>query len=425
MKKILSGLLVFLLAVTMFADSKETVDGIIEVADGSKFPAGHFGQAAGYLPGDSVFVTNPESGVTLQFLNLGTLDSAEGVVILLSEESAKTLGIEKNAGMRCKLDMRYGSFDETVVGKAVIDSGDAKRVAKKAAPANEPVKEAAPVETEVSAEELVPEEVAEELPVAEAAPAVVAGVPLYEGVEADESEEEIVEEPAEETEETVVAVAEEEEEEPAEKTSEVAAAADEEEIIEEYENEGDYLETRTAVEQPSPAELAEVEENSSEDEEYAPIVLVPATPVVPEPVEETPAEPVAEETRSIVAEVVPVAEPEPVVVPEPAVVEPEPVVETRAVVPAAVSADDGWKSLIVESESKLARNCWYVQIASMNKEENIAACVKKYAKYPLALVPNGKGGYRVLVGPLNVDEYGAVLAKFRSFGYKDAFLKKR
>ena len=67
MKKIFSGLLVLLMAFAVFADSRDFVEGIIDVADSGKFPAGHFGQAAGYLPGDSVYVTNPESGVTLQF----------------------------------------------------------------------------------------------------------------------------------------------------------------------------------------------------------------------------------------------------------------------------------------------------------------------------------------------------------------------
>ncbi|MDO4507245.1 MAG: SPOR domain-containing protein [Spirochaetales bacterium] len=558
MKKLFSGILVLLLAVAMYADSKDCVDGVIEVADSGKFPSGHFGQAAGYLPGDSVFVTNPESGVTLQFLNLGTLDSADGIVILLSDESAKTLGIKKGSGMRCKLNMRYGGFDETVTGQAVIDAEDAalakksekKNVAKAAAEVPAPVIEPAPAVAAVA-------------PVAPAPVVPVAGVPLFENDEnpaesdnADEIIEEIAEEPApveEEPEEIaeevsvepepvaeeVVAepVAEEviaepvaEEDIPAEPVAEevVAAPAEEtvaeeavsEEPIEDYENEdAAFAETREAVEQPSPAEVAEAEELAAVEEpvaeevitepvaeesieevaeeetvaavaepveeeeevpvpseaveaeelpaiaeetravetetveevpaveeveeveeitdepaveetvaeeavedDYVPIVLVPAEPVAPEATEEVveetrAAEPVAEEAVEVVAEA-PAVEAEPLAEPEP-VAEPEVVPEAKPV------EFTSYKDLIVESESMLKKGCWYVQIASLGNAENLEKTVRKYSKYPMILIPNGKGAYRVLVGPLGMDEYAAVLAKFKAFGYKDAFLKKK
>lgn len=546
MKKIFSGILVLLLAVAMFADSKDCVDGIIEVADSGKFPSGHFGQAAGYLPGDSVFVTNPESGVTLQFLNLGTLDSADGIVILLSDESAKTLGVKKGSGMRCKLNMRYGGFDETVTGQAVIDAEDAalaRKITEKepAAPAKEPEAVSPAVET-----------VAEPAPVQEVpavAAAPVAGVPLFEEETAadEENTDEIIEEiaeeetvpeeivaapaeetidPAEETRDAEEPVAEEiVEEEPVAETAveetveeemiaetpaavveedPVAEEDVEEEPIEDYENENAaFAETVEAVEQPSPAEASEAEELAVEEEpveeetveeeaveeeavaeevlaeepaeihsiepvaeeieedetpvaseaveeelpalaeeipaepeavaeetvpevsdepvveetvedEYAPIVLVPAEPLAPESTEE-----VAEETRAIE----PVAEEEKVVedvaeTSAPAA-EPVTVAEVRAAEPAS------YKDLIVASEDDLKKGCWYVQIASLGNAENLERTVRKYSKYPMVLVPNGKVAYRVLVGPLGMDEYAAVLAKFKEFGYKDAFLKKK
>ena len=235
MKKLFSGLLVFLLAVTMFADSKDVVDGVIEVADEGKFPAGHFGQAAGYLPGDSIFVSNPATGVTLQFLNLGTLDSAEGVAVLLSKESAKTLGLDKDKNVRCKLNMRYGSFDESVVGQAVIDESDAARMNEKKENA-----ELAKADVEVPAEEKAAEPVAvEEIP-AETVEAVAeetvpaAGVPL---IEEEEISEETVEDIPAETEEAVA-----------------VAVESEEEIVEDYEmDDEDFSGTKKAVEAPSPA----------------------------------------------------------------------------------------------------------------------------------------------------------------------------
>ncbi len=428
MKKLFSGLLVFLLAVTMFADSKDVVDGVIEVADEGKFPAGHFGQAAGYLPGDSIFVSNPATGVTLQFLNLGTLDSAEGVAVLLSKESAKTLGLDQDKNVRCKLNMRYGSFDESVVGQAVIDENDAVKLAK--------------ADVKVPAEEKTAEPVAvEEIP-AEVVEAVedapVAGVPLI--------EEEIAEEVAEES--------------PAETEEPVAVAVEsEEEIVEEYEvDDEDFAGTKKAVEAPSPAEIAEVEEAVAaevveeavaeeivveevpaeektvpvveesvladtrsveeevvaeevvaEDEEYAPIVLVPTEKVVPETAETV----VVESAMSSREEtVVPVEE-------KPVETKVE-VAETRT-----ASPKTSFEKYVVESENLLPKNSWYVQIASYGNVENIEKTVNKYSKYPLNLVPNGKGAYRVIIGPLNEDEYASVLKKFKTFGFKDAFLRKK
>ena len=451
MKKLFSGLLVFLLAVTMFADSKDVVEGVIEVADEGKFPAGHFGQAAGYLPGDSIFVSNPATGVTLQFLNLGTLDSAEGVAVLLSKESAKTLGIDKDKNVRCKLNMRYGSFDESVVGQAVIDESDAARMNDKKENA-----ELAKADVEVPAEEKAAEPVAvEEIP-AETVEAVAeetvpaAGVPLIE-------EEEIAEETVEDI--------------PAETEEAVAVAVEsEEEIIEDYEmDDEDFAGTKKAVEAPSPAEIAEVEEEKentaeeivaaeavteeavteetiaeevpaeektapvveksvlaevetkpveeeivAEDEEYAPIVLVPTEKVVPET---TPAETVEIEStmssrEETAVSVVPVA--------ESAAENKIEVAETRT-----ASPKTSFEKYIVESESLLPKNRWYVQIASYGNVENIEKTVSKYSKYPLNLVPNGKGAYRVIVGPLNEDEYASVLKKFKAFGFKDAFLRKK
>ena len=469
MKKLFSGLLVFLLAVTMFADSKDVVEGVIEVADEGKFPAGHFGQAAGYLPGDSIFVSNPATGVTLQFLNLGTLDSAEGVAVLLSKESAKTLGIDKDKNVRCKLNMRYGSFDESVVGQAVIDESDAARMNDKKENA-----ELAKADVEVPAEEKAAEPVAvEEIPAetveavaAETVEAVAeetvpaAGVPLIE-------EEEIAEETVEDI--------------PAETEEAVAVAVEsEEEIIEDYEmDDEDFAGTKKAVEAPSPAEIAEVEEEKentaeeivaseavaseavteeavteeavneeiiaeevpaeektapvveesvlaevetkpveeeivAEDEEYAPIVLVPTEKVVPET---TPAETVEIEStmssrEETAVSVVPVA--------ESAAENKIEVAETRT-----ASPKTSFEKYIVESESLLPKNRWYVQIASYGNVENIEKTVSKYSKYPLNLVPNGKGAYRVIVGPLNEDEYASVLKKFKAFGFKDAFLRKK
>ena len=82
------------------------------------------------------------------------------------------------------------------------------------------------------------------------------------------------------------------------------------------------------------------------------------------------------------------------------------------------------KEHVVESESKLVSSSYYVQIATLAEEANIQNLLDQYAKYPIVLVPTASGAYKVLVGPLSVDEYGVVLAKFKAVGFKDAFVKK-
>lgn len=554
MKKFLSGILFLLISVFIFADSSASVEGVIEVAGKDELPAGYFGKAAGYLPGDSVSITNPNTGITLQILNLGTLDASGGIAILISEESAKSLGIERNSGVKVKLAPRSGYFDETVSGSAVLD--EKTLPAEKAEPAVE-----APSEPAVQAEPESAPQSAENVAVVAAetaAPVAVAGVPLIADTDdsgeeenaqvsavedegevpadednpADESEtpaeenisedeadfsdeEKLSAEPVEEEatadEEPSVESVEEETEpvvveapapiEECEVPETDEAAADEipEEPYEDYESvEDGFLESKEAVEQPSPAEESEEEavaveepapiEEETEDapEENAELVVVEEPQAEEEP--ESPAEDEIEEEAVTVEEPAPieedsaveenqmeeVSEPEEVVA-EPAV-EPEAQAEPEVqsseesessdyapiiLVPSepespepsepASSEDEPIEIVLVESvpeektaepeplrseypvniqdhvvssESALASNCYYIQIATMGNIKNIENLLVKYSKYPVSLIPAGKN-YRVLVGPLSVDEYGAVLAKFKDAGFKDAFVRKR
>lgn len=523
MKKFLSGILFLLISVFIFADSSASVEGVIEVAGKDELPAGYFGKAAGYLPGDSVSITNPNTGITLQILNLGTLDASGGIAILISEESAKSLGIERNSGVKVKLAPRSGYFDETVSGNAVLD--EKTLPAAKEEPVSdvsaEPAAQAGPEVASQPAENAA-------VSVEPAAPVAVAGVPLIADTE-DNAEEEDAEVAAVEDEaETPVDEIDSEDETDfsdeeklsAEPVEEEVSADDEpsvesveeetepviveapapteecevpEEPYEDYESvEDGFLESKEAVEQPSPAEESEVEavtveepdpieeetedlpeeeneelviveepqeeepETPTEDEteeeavtveepspieedsaaeenqmeevseaeevvaepnaepeaqssgesessDYAPIVLVPSEP-------ESPESPVDASIENEPIEIVPVES-----VPEEKTAEPEPL-QTEY----PVSIQD----YVVSSESALASNCYYIQIATMGNIKNIENILVKYSKYPVSLIPAGKN-YRVLVGPLSVDEYGAVLAKFKNAGFKDAFVRKR
>lgn len=519
MKKFLSGILFLLISVFIFADSSASVEGVIEVAGKDELPAGYFGKAAGYLPGDSVSITNPNTGITLQILNLGTLDASGGIAILISEESAKSLGIERNSGVKVKLAPRSGYFDETVSGNAVLD--EKTLPAAKEEPVSdvsaEPAVQAGPEAASQPAENAA-------VSVEPAAPVAVAGVPLIADTE-DNAEEEDAEVAAVEDEaETPVDEIDSEDETDfsdeeklsAEPVEEEVSADDEpsveeetepviveapapteecevpEEPYEDYESvEDGFLESKEAVEQPSPAEESEVEavtveepdpiEEETEDlpeEENAELVIVeepqeeePETPTEdeteeeavtveePSPIEEDSAEENQMEEVSEPEEVVaePNAEPEaqssgesessdyaPIVLvpsepesPEPPVdasIENEPIeiVPVESVPEEKKSEPEPLQTeypvsiqdYVVSSESALASNCYYIQIATMGNIRNIENILVKYSKYPVSLIPAGKN-YRVLVGPLSVDEYGAVLAKFKNAGFKDAFVRKR
>ena len=520
MKKFLSGILFLLISVFIFADSSASVEGVIDVAGKDELPAGYFGKAAGYLPGDSVSITNPNTGITLQILNLGTLDASGGIAILISEESAKSLGIERNSGVKVKLAPRSGYFDETVSGNAVLD--EKTLPAAKEEPVSdvsaEPAVQAGPEAASQPAENAA-------VSVEPAAPVAVAGVPLIADTEdnAEEGDAEVAaaedeaETPVDEIDSEDETDFSDEEKLSAEPVEEEVSADDEpsveeetepviveapapieecevpEEPYEDYESvEDGFLESKEAVEQPSPAEESEVEavtveepdpiEEETEDlpeEENAELVIVE------EPQEEEPETPTEDETEE---EAVTVEEPSPIEEDSAAeenqmeeVSEPEEVVAERNAEPEAQSSGESESSdyapivlvpsepespeppvdasienepieivpvesvpeekksepeplqteypvsiqdYVVSSESALASNCYYIQIATMGNIKNIENILVKYSKYPVSLIPAGKN-YRVLVGPLSVDEYGAVLAKFKNAGFKDAFVRKR
>ena len=532
MKKILSGVLAITLCASVFADSSNSIDGTISVAGRGDMPSGLFGKAAGYLPGDTVSITNPTTGITLQILNLGTLDASDGVALLLSQESAEKLGVVEKSDTQVKLAPRSGYFDQSVSGAAVLS-----RIGNEDSPKTEKVEEEIQVaevsdvvetpvmenSTDVPVENIAAEEIAEapveniaaeaEVPVEtessevaensfletknaveQASPAEVHPEEIMESAVAEEitsedplfdneaasvthvSAEDILvpEEPAAEIADSPVE-SEEVAEAPVE--SEEVAEAPVEEAFEA--DELSPVEMELAADESVP-EVAAVEPEAEIEEEASPVEEVAETPVeeafeadelspvekelaadesvpevaaeensVDEEVAEIPAESevVAEafeaDELEPVASVVDTAESEPevaavetegedyspiVLVPA----EPVPAENTlEAVVEEEVKpvmAEVNLKSFtdyIVDSENDLRKNSYYVQFATLGDEKNIESTINKYNKYPLILVPNGKGAYKIMVGPLTVDEFGAVQAKFKSFGYKDAFVKSK
>ena len=160
------------------------------------------------------------------------------------------------------------------------------------------------------------------------------------------------------------------------------------------------------------SELEEYDETFATDEdaeeEYEAIVLVPVDSIAPEYTEEDEVEVVAEENNEEPAE-------------ETSVVVIEPVKPKTSAVPKT-----SYDKYMVGSLGELKSGKSYIQIAALSADENIMEIVNKYGNnYPITIVPMA-GGIRkqILIGPLSVDEYAVVLARFKSYGYKDAFLRK-
>lgn len=306
--------------------------------------------------------------------------------------------------------------------------------------------EEAPVEEETIEEEAFEEEAAEEVEeedLSEAfedeVPEMSEAEPAIEEPEVEETalEEAPLEEAEEETEENFdEEYADDQEfeeypETPAEETFEEdePAALEEEPAAEAFEEDkpealAEELPSEEAFEEDALDELeelpAEAEAESSETEEYEAIVLVPAESNPPEAseIEET----VAEELDEV--EEVGIVEDEAAII-----LEPEPVAEVVDSVSKAsnTSKNKGsYEKYLVPSLKALESGKYYIQIAVYSSDENINNIINTYGtNYPITIVPMAGGmSKQVLIGPLSMDEYKVVLERFKSYGFKDAFLRK-
>lgn len=497
MKKILSLVFAVFTVATIFAAARPSVDGRAVVCEEGEMPKGLFAKTIGYLPGDSVTVTNPANGTTVDVLVLGSIDSGEGVAILLSAEAAEKLLIKKDSNVQVKITRRTGSIDESVSGTAVLAEESEENVSEPETEQNiaeteenqnavefeeaetpveenkisesdseitecetpvedtetvdlentEPVEENTGSEAESEVLEEKPEEIenensevfdADSFDEESEAPSDEQKEDLSESVETEELSEpedtntENPPEPSEEdNSEKIDAPAPEaqkepdgeivDEKEPENLETEEDSASPESfsEDIENAETEttDDITEDKEQSEHFESEALSEVENTEISEsaplaentvaEEYAPIVLTPSALNPPE----TENENIEEESRD---------EPQKeVFVPEQAEEKVESSVAKENVV------GSGFESFVT-TDAELKRGMYYLQIATLSNEENVANLTEKYGKkYPLALIKQeNKNAYRVLVGPLNADEFGMIKERFESYGFKDAFLRK-
>lgn len=486
MKKILSLVFAVFTVATIFAAARPSVDGRAVVCEEGEMPKGLFAKTIGYLPGDSVTVTNPANGTTVDVLVLGSIDSGEGVAILLSSEAAEKLLIKKDSNVQVKITRRTGSIDESVSGTAVLTEESEENVSEPEAEQNiaeseenqdsvefeeaetpveenkisesdsvitecetpvedtetvepentEPVEENTGSKAESEVLEEKPEDIenensevfdADSFDEESEAPADEQKGDLSESVETEElsetedtNTENSPESSEENNSEKIDAPAPEAQKEPdgeivEEKKPENLETEEDSASPESFSEDIENAETETSddiTEDKEQSEHFESEALSKVDdteiaEEYAPIVLTPSALNPPE----TENENIEEESRDE-----PLKE---VFVPEQA----DEKVESSA---AEENAEISGFESFVTTDAELKKGMYYLQIATLSNEENVANLTEKYGKkYPLALIKQeNKNAYRVLVGPLNADEFGMIKERFESYGFKDAFLRK-
>lgn len=451
-----------LFAQNVFASSSPSLDGRAVVAKSGTFPKGYFAKTVGYLPGDSISVTNPVNGRQVSILVIGSLDASEGVAILLSPEAAEALSIKRDSNNLVKLTKRNGTADTVANGSAVITNVLQEEVEEledeiaetenafeemaevlaeetEEIPSGEfDVDEEIPEDTEnaVSETEGVFEDIPEETEnaVAEAEKDLEEIPEETEEDIAEKSEKELanVEEIPEEAEEESDGIAYErvedwyipedsfdENSEAEEVFDEIPEDAEKEsdeivyERVEDYcipedsdenleeipEEKAELAESENAYEDGNPYLESEISETeTAAEDEYEAIVLVPA--------EENPPEPESGEKEFDKDSV--------------AKAEVSPKSDAKSEPPSSTKGSAAY----LKSEADLESQKYYVQIAVYTQNENVEQLDALYGRrYPLTILDEG-ARKTVLVGPLGMDEYGSVLERFKLFGFSDAFVRQ-
>ncbi|MDR2952496.1 MAG: SPOR domain-containing protein, partial [Treponema sp.] len=78
--------------------------------------------------------------------------------------------------------------------------------------------------------------------------------------------------------------------------------------------------------------------------------------------------------------------------------------------------------------SRLDSGSFYVQIASLKERDLVESALNRinveYGDYQPVVFKDEGSWYRILLGPLNQGESGAILRRFKSIGYKDSFIRQ-
>ena len=443
MKKICLLICAVLFCIFLIGASKPSLDGRAVVADAGELPSGLFAKSPGYLPGDIVVVTNPQTNISIEVMIFGSFDATEGIAIVLSPEAAKELYISKGSNVIVQVTKKSDAYSEKTVLSKTLETYVPETSDEIDDLLEDPFYKEL-LEEELSNEEIflaednveIPEEdlLFEEILVVETKTEEILE-PVEEEIVEVLPEETVVEEVLEPVEEEIVEALPEETEveeilEPVEE--EIVEVLPEETVVEEI-LEPVEEEIVEALPEEFVAEMDSVLEEEVVEEIEEEAVLIPAEPkppvftIIPVVAEED-YEEIIEDYDSLYdePEVIIVEEIEDLEVVEEVLAEEVP--EVRAVVPVEEILEVVPMEVVkpaVNTVSTLEAKKYYVQIATYGKVENVEKVLEQYGKnYPIVVYqPAGRNDYQVMIGGLNKDEYGIVLQRFRKAGFKDAFLR--
>ena len=422
----------------LFAAPKPSIDGRAVVADFGVLPKGPYGKSIGFLPGDSVTVTNPAVGVSVDVMILGALDSSEGIAILLSPEAADTLFIAKDSQSLVTITKKGAASDAPPVVQSSAVASASNSSTSRASPA------ATKVDPDADAFRALPSGIAEKF----------GDTPAEtRGAQAERAASGSVPEPTAPVAERPARVAEVGEDNGFDWDSVVYDEPSPEIASNTGVFHSDLLPTPSSASAPQPASPAPSVNNvqpappapsASAPESATPPVPPTAAPVVsrepdPQPANPAPAAPPPspQDNLDSIVLLIP-TEPKPPVSsgnalpsaaqsvqpPKPAEPSaPNPPAKPESSVPIAWTQPEPVQRVMrIQS---LERGKYYVQIATFSNPESVKTVAAKYGdKYPLVQIVNdAAASSQILVGPLGADEYGAVLARFKAYGYTDAFLR--
>ena len=441
MKKVILTFFVAVFCIFLIGASKPSLDGRAIVADSGELPSGLFAKSPGYLPGDIVVVTNPQTNISIEVMVFGSFDATEGIAIVLSPEAAKELYISKGSNVIVQVTKKSDAYSEkTILSKTLenyipettpeIDEILTDQELEELIEENN-IEDSFVEEVEIQEEDILfvqDVEPVEEDVIAEVIPEEAETVvgPVEEEVIAEviPEENEIVAEPVEDE---LVA------EEDLSKIPQTLPDWSEERPIPDF----GFSEENTDLETPEEF-IAEMDRGFEDEpaveitedteiittEEVALIPTEPKPPVftiIPVPVEEE--EIIEDDSILEEPEVIFVEE-----VDEEDILDVEIIPEARNIIPVEDVVEIVVEEVVKPSLNiveKLESGKYYVQIATYSKVENVEKILSTYGNnYPIVCYqPSGRSDYQVMIGGLNKDEYAIVLERFRKAGYKDAFLR--
>jgi len=108
-------------------------------------------------------------------------------------------------------------------------------------------------------------------------------------------------------------------------------------------------------------------------------------------------------------------------------------IDPSLIIPEVAAAPDARPTVPVRTDTAfsiprifaLDRGQYYVQLAALDSPEQVESAVHRIDRsYRPVVYKDGDDWYRILLGPLNQGESAAILQRFKSIGYKDAFVRR-